>query len=186
MSRFFSPPKILESLILFQIENRGSLHGYGLTSSIEEEFDWKPSQTAIYNALKSLEKDEKVSSEEKIENGRVQKIYSITKKGQSLIEKTKEKIKGEMVRKFIHLFSFMVNFSEADSQQDSKDIQSIFKKTLKDVKEIQLVFFQIIKIAPKETNKAISEALISLKEIAKENNISLKKFEDICDHYKIN
>ncbi|TFG09670.1 PadR family transcriptional regulator, partial [Candidatus Heimdallarchaeota archaeon] len=86
MQPLLPPTKVLDSLLLMQIVHEGSSHGYAIGVAIEDRFGWKPSHTAIYNSLKSLEEEGLVTSKEKIENGRVQKIYSATKEGKDSFE----------------------------------------------------------------------------------------------------
>ncbi|NPE07945.1 MAG: PadR family transcriptional regulator [Asgard group archaeon] len=75
MFPIFSPTKILDSLILMQILREGPLHGYALSNCIEEKFGWKPSQTAIYNSLKSMENENLVTSEEIFNNKTGTKVF---------------------------------------------------------------------------------------------------------------
>ena len=67
---------MLHHMILFHLANEGPMHGYGLAAKIEERGGWKPSQTSIYNALKTLKNNGLVLAEEKIENGRAQIVYT--------------------------------------------------------------------------------------------------------------
>ncbi|MFW9923037.1 MAG: PadR family transcriptional regulator, partial [Candidatus Thorarchaeota archaeon] len=107
MFPIFSPTKILDSIILMQIVIEGPQYGYALSSIMEEKFDWKPSQTTVYNSLKSLENDELVTVEERIEKGRVQKIYSITEKGRKHFLEMHQELKKLMKKNFSQFISFV-------------------------------------------------------------------------------
>ena len=100
MKLIFSPTKMLDHLILMQLIKEGPLHGYALAAAFEEHFGWKPSQTAVYNALKSMESENLVTAEERIEKGRAQKIYAVTEKGQKHYEETLEIMRKQMMKNF--------------------------------------------------------------------------------------
>ena len=114
MKPIFSPTKMLDSLLLMQIVIEGPLHGYALASSIEENFGWKPSQTAVYNSLKSMESDEMIKVEERVESGRVQRIYSITKKGRETFNENRKSIKKHMMANMSQFYSFMQKVGEIE------------------------------------------------------------------------
>ncbi|OLS31230.1 MAG: hypothetical protein HeimAB125_16710 [Candidatus Heimdallarchaeota archaeon AB_125] len=174
------PTKILDSLLLMQIALKGPSHGYALATCIEEKFEWKPSQTAIYNALKSMESDGLVTSEERIESGRVQKIYSITKNGKKQSEETHQHMKMHMMKSFTRFFSFMQMVGNIESSDESKAFQQRMHDSLENMRNISFIALLLLKEVPKETEKVIEEFLLSLKEIAEKNKIDLPK-EGVLD-----
>ena len=182
MSKFFSPLKFLHSLLLFHINRVGSIHGYALAASLEQNFGWKPSQTAIYNTLKGLETEKAVSVEEKIEKGRVQKIYSITDYGKELLEDNKDKIQSQMMKKLSQLVIFMENFSDLGEFQDLESVQSSFKKLMRDVIQISHSILSLYKVTPEETSKFVKTTLSTLNQMATDNNVEFCDFETELDN----
>ena len=67
---------------------KSSLTGYGLKKIMEEstDFFFNTSLGSIYPAFKKLENKNFVTVEEKIEHGRVKKIYTITEKGRTYFQ----------------------------------------------------------------------------------------------------
>ncbi len=167
------PTKILDSLILMEIVRKGPSHGYALANEIEEQFGWTPSQTAIYNSLKSMESSGWVSSEERIESGRVQKIYSITKEGEEHFEETHQIMKKQMMKNFRRFFSFMQMVGDIESSEESKAFQNRIHNALEKMKNISYLTLALLKEAPKETETAIEEYLTTLIKIAEKNSIEL-------------
>ena len=178
MNLFFSPTKILDSLILMQIVREGPLHGYALTALIEENFCWKPSQTAVYNSLKSMENENMVSSEEKIEKGRVQKIYSITEKGQQFFEETQQKMKKRMMKNFSQFISFAQKVGEIENSEESEALQQNIHSIIKDMSKISRMSFLLLREAPEETQAVIENTLTSLKKIVKKYDIQYEEEEN--------
>ncbi|MBY9002061.1 MAG: helix-turn-helix transcriptional regulator [Candidatus Heimdallarchaeota archaeon] len=178
MSPFFSPTKVLDSIILMQLEIEGPLYGYALASAFEAKFGWKPSQTAIYNALKSMEQDELVTVEEKIENGRVQKIYTITKKGKSTLEEIHELMKKHMMKNFTQVFSFIQMLIDSESSEESKTYQETIQSVLKNFHSISRLTFMLLKEEPEKTQIVIEETLKSLKKIAAELDLEFQDDEE--------
>ncbi|MBD3193279.1 MAG: hypothetical protein GF308_21775 [Candidatus Heimdallarchaeota archaeon] len=171
MNHFFSPTKILDSLILTQIVKEGPLHGYALATLFEEKFDWSPSQTAIYNSLKSMENDDLVSVEERIEKGRVQKVYSITKKGKQVFEETHKKMKRSMRKSFSQFLSFVQMIGEIENREESETLKQTLQSILKNMTKISDLVFLVVREAPKETQIIIENAFISLEKLANKYNI---------------
>ena len=173
----FSPTKALDSLILMQIVMEGPLHGYALSSSIEEKFGWKPSQTAVYNSLKSMESNDMVTFEERIESGRAQKIYSITEKGRQFFEETHQQMKKHMMKNFSQFFSFMQMVGDLENSEESEVFQDRIQTTLENVKSISCMTLLLLRAAPKETQAIIENTLSSLNKIAAEFNIQIPEKE---------
>ncbi|MHA1125720.1 MAG: PadR family transcriptional regulator [Candidatus Heimdallarchaeota archaeon] len=178
MNFIFPPTKILDSLILMCIIRRGSLHGYALTALIEEKMGWKPSQTAVYNSLKSMEQENLVTSEEKIEKGRVQKIYSITSKGQQVFGETHAKMKENMMKNFSHFISFAQMVSEIEDSDESEVLQ-IFQTARENMTSILQLITSLFRDAPQEIQVVLDDTLVSLRKIAKKYNIQTEKEEKI-------
>lgn len=178
MSQFFSPTKILDSLILTQIVKEGPLHGYALATLFEEKFDWSPSQTAIYNSLKSMENENLVSVEERIEKGRVQKVYSITKKGKQVFEETRQRMKRSMRKSFTQFLSFVQMIGEMENREESEALQQTLQSILKNLTNISDLVFLVVREAPKETQTIIENAFASLEKLANKYNIQTSEEGD--------
>ena len=177
MSHFFSPRKLLKGLILLQMEKEGAIHGYGLANLIEEKYDWKPNQSTIYNILKSLESNGWVSSDKKIKNSRIQKIYSLTQKGQKNLQHVKDKFQEQMLKRLAHTFLFMRNINEDDNfdENEHADLMEI-------INLIGEVFYASL-IISKSQKEAVFEILNKtkkdLEQIASTYDIDL----DYCAHH---
>jgi len=181
MFPIFSPTKILDSLILMQIVREGPLHGYALSNCIEETFGWKPSQTAIYNSLKSMENENLVTSEERIEKGRVQKIYSITKEGRKTFEETHQKLRKQMMKNFSQFFSYVQVLGDIENLEESEAFQKRIQTTLENMKDISRLTLFLLREASEETEKIIENTLTSLKKIAAKYDIQLQVEENSED-----
>ncbi len=177
MNFIFPPTKILDSLILMCIIRKGSLHGYALTALIEEKMGWKPSQTAVYNSLKSMEQEKLVTSEEKIEKGRVQKIYSITPKGLQVFEETHKQMRERMSKNFTQFLSFAQMVSEIEDSEDTEVLESIHS-IRENMESILQLISSLFREAPKEVQVVLDDTLISLRKIAKKYNIQNEKEEN--------
>ncbi len=180
MNPIFSPSKVLDSLILMGIVKEGPLHGYALASLIEEKFGWKPSQTAVYNSLKSMENEKMVTSEERIEKGRVQKIYSITDKGRLVFDETHQRMRERMNKNFSQFFSFMQMVEDTEYSEVSDACQQRVQSILDDIKSIFKITLVLLHEAPQETQEIIEKTLASLRKIAKKNDIKLSE-EELCE-----
>src|SRR5271157_4537463 len=101
---FKFPQKLLQKFILEVLNERGAMHGYAIAAELEQ-LGWKSSQTAVYNVLRALEAEEAVALEEKKENGRWQKIYSITPAGKTKMLEGQKHMRDEMLR----LASMVIN-----------------------------------------------------------------------------
>jgi DNA-binding PadR family transcriptional regulator len=173
MNPMIPPPKILDSVVLMLITHKGPSHGYALATAIEERFGWKPSQTAIYNSLKSLESDGMVTSEERIESGRVQKIYSCTRKGKKQFEETHQHMKKIMMRNFTRFFSFIQMVGDIESSEESEAFQKRMHNSIENMRNISFLAMFLLREASKETEKVIEEFLASLMKIAEEKEIKI-------------
>ncbi|MHA1673950.1 MAG: PadR family transcriptional regulator [Promethearchaeota archaeon] len=178
MRKLFTPNRIIHSIILSRIIVHGPLHGYALANAIEDHLGWKPSQTAIYNTLKTLESEEAVVAEERIEKGRVQKVYAITEKGKTLFLEAKSKMKCQMGEKFAQLLSLMQNFTDFENNQD---IEAWKKSQVAVDTETDLIpsyFVELLKVAPKEVHHILKDATSALKNLAKKHNLISEQREE--------
>ncbi|MHA1213535.1 MAG: PadR family transcriptional regulator [Candidatus Heimdallarchaeota archaeon] len=156
-----------------QIVQKGPLHGYALALAIEEKFCWKPNQTAVYNSLKSMESENKVTVEEKIEQGRVQKIYSITEQGREFFDETQRKMKKHMMENFSRFFSFMQIVGDIENSEESEAFQQRIQTFFDNMKDISSLTLLLLRKAPKETLAVIEATLTSLNTIAAKNKIQI-------------
>ncbi|NHK30291.1 MAG: hypothetical protein FK730_02995 [Asgard group archaeon] len=179
MNPIFSPTKMIDSLILMQLVKEGPLHGYALTSCMEEKFGWKPSQTAVYNSLKAMENKKFVKAEERIESGRVQKIYTITKQGQQFFNETQQLMNERMKRNFTHIFSIAQMISEIENLEESETFQLKIHTILENMEKISHLLLPLVREAPNETQTIIEKTYTSLKKIATKYNIQFKEEENV-------
>ena len=181
MNPFFAPTKILDSLILMQIVKEGPLHGYALTHLIEEKTGWKPSQTAVYNALKSLESENFITAEEKIESGRVQKTYSITRKGRNFFKETHENMKNQMRKNFSQFLSFAQVVGETDNTENSEEIQEKVQNISEKMRCIYFTSILLLKKAPEETEAIINETVVSIRKIAQKYGVNMQEDDALVE-----
>ena len=177
MKNIFPPTKIIDSLILMSIVKEGGLHGYAITALIEDKMGWKPSQTAVYNSLKSMEQDGLVASEEKIEKGRLQKIYSITPKGKEEFDETHKKMRENMMKNFSRFLSFAQMVSEIEDQKESEAMQQRLQSIRENMIDMSYLVVSLITDAPEEVHNVIESTAVSLKKIAEKYNITIEKDE---------
>lgn len=175
MFPIFSPTKILDNLILMLIMKKGPQHGYAITSIIEEKSGWKPSQTAVYNSLKSMENENLVVVEERIEKGRAQKIYSVTEKGKQYFEETHQNMRKQMMKNFSQYFSFVQMVSEIDNQEESEIYQQSIESIIENMRIVYQILPLTLKEAPIETKVVFENTLNSLRKIATEYKIEIEK-----------
>lgn len=173
MIPFFSPTKILDNIILMHLATEGPLHGYALTSSIEEKLGWKPSQTAVYNSLKSMESENWVTVEENVEKGRVQRIYSITEQGFEIFNETKQIMRNHMVTNLSQFFSFVQMVSDITNKEESEALQQNLQVIIESMQGVSRLVFLLVREAPEEAKEVIENAFASLKKIAKKYNIQM-------------
>ena len=175
--------KVLDSLLLMQIVHDGPSHGYALGVAIEEKFGWKPSQTAIYNSLRSLEAEGFVTFEEKIESGRAQKIYKVTRKGKDAFEETHQNMKKNMMKNFRRTISLMQMIENIESSDESKAYQLRIHNALENMKLAGDLTLVLLREVPEETVKVMAEYLSALKKIAEKYEIEIPDDdeEEECD-----
>jgi DNA-binding PadR family transcriptional regulator len=180
MRALYSPTQIIQTIILSRIVVDGPLHGYALASAIEEKFGWKPSQTTIYNTLRSLESQKAVTVEERVESGRAQKIYSITEEGHSFFSRTKKNLVSSMGKRFSQLLTLMQDFTNTDYFEESDGphkCQDLFEE---DMELFPLLIFKLLHLAPEETRKILTQTFASLKQLANKFDVTLKQQEKNC------
>lgn len=134
---------------------------------------WKPSQTAVYNILRALEAEDAVTSEERIESGRLQKVYTITSKGAAMNEENTRKLRTEIMKIFSMFIGLMQNVTDTDSE---KELQSM----LIDFRHFSRLVFKMGIIVPKETHVIVSTALSAMIKLASEKKISFPDFDAEC------
>jgi DNA-binding PadR family transcriptional regulator len=175
MNPMFSHIKILDSLILMQLIKEGPLHGYVITTLLEENFGWSPSQTAIYNSLKSMENQEFVSVQERIEKGRAQKIYTITKKGRQFFEAQSQKLKDRLMKNFKRFFSIAQMVGDIEYEEDSEIFRNQIQPCLQKMEEILLILIALLRVAPEEAHNLIQNTHTSVEKIAKKHGIEIQE-----------
>ena len=170
-----SPTKMLDQIILIILVRRGPIHGYAISAIMEEKSGWKPSQTAIYNSLKSMENENLIVAEERIEKGRAQKIYSLTDKGQKHYEQTHQIMRKQMMKNFTQFFSLAQMISEIDNEEESETLQDSIQSIIDNMQESVQLLPLVIREAPKETKAVIENTIQSLRKIAVKYNIELEE-----------
>ena len=179
MSLIFAPREILNLFILIQLAKEGSLHGYALASLIEETFGWKPSLTSIYNALKKMESRELVTFEEKIENSRVQKIYSITEQGRRLLEEKQRRFKEKLKKSLSHFFSLLEALDNIPCTLEKK--QNSVKNVFTILRQISLFTILILNTPQAdfgEVEKILTTSLTALQKLAEDNKVNFSSLEE--------
>ena len=171
MRDLFKPTRIIHSIILSRIILHGPLHGYALANAIEDHLGWKPSQTAIYNTLKTLQSEGAVTVEERIEKGRVQKIYAITETGKTAFLDARENMKSQMGEKFAQLLTLMQNFTDFDNNQNIEAWKETHGSVNKDMDLISTYFVRLLKVAPEDVHQILTNTTSSLKDLANKHNI---------------
>ena len=114
-----------------------------------------------------------VSIEERIEKGRAQKVYSITKRGRQSFEETQKEMKKQMMKNFTQLLSFAQMVVDIENIEESEILQKRICAFTETMRSIQLMIMLLAKEAPKETETIIEDTLTSLKNLAKEFDIKL-------------
>lgn len=85
---FENPTRASLNYLVLMLLRSEPKHGYVLMQDIERhtEGGWKPSHSAIYKLLNSLEEDGFISSWEERDGERARRVYKISDKGEMLIE----------------------------------------------------------------------------------------------------
>jgi len=177
MSFIFSPNDMVDSFILMNLTLKGPLHGYAIASIFEEKFDWKPSLTTIYNILKKMELAGIVTATEKIESGRVQKLYSITDKGKEFFEEHKQKMKKRMRETFSQFFTLFQDVEKLERHEELQISADKVKNTLNLLRKNSMLVMVLMRKSPEEVQKVLKNTLSSLMELAKKENVQIP-FED--------
>ncbi len=161
----------LDEMIVFLIKQNGIIHGYGITQIFEEKFHWSPSQTAIYNVLKILTEKKVIQFQEKIEKGRVQKLYSLTDFGLQEFDKNKEIFMAKMMNRLVNIQKLIQNFTVMGSMKNPEENQKFISLFLRDMHKFSCISFPLLKVAPNEVHQIIKTALASLQELATKHGI---------------
>ncbi|UJG43145.1 MAG: PadR family transcriptional regulator [Candidatus Heimdallarchaeum endolithica] len=173
MSFIFSPNDMIDSFILMNLTLKGPLHGYAIASIFEEKFDWKPSLTTIYNILKKMELAGIVSATEKIESGRVQKLYSITDKGKDFFEEHKKKMKKRMRETFSQFFTLFQDVEKLERPEEAQISTDKIKDTLNLLRKNSMLVMVLMRKSPEKVQKILKNSLTSLMELAQKENVPI-------------
>ncbi len=169
MPSVFSQKKFLNSLLLYILNKQGPSHGYALTQFLEEQFNWKTSQTNIYNVLKHLESNKFVTSEEQIKNGRIQKNYSISKPGVEFLAQTKH-VRMEEIRKNVSkLLVLLYHYGENELSPQEQMVEQL----ITNMKQINEFSLSLMEHAPTETQEILTTTIRSLESLAAQKNITI-------------
>lgn len=175
MTRFISNSNLLEMMILYQIDKEGAMHGYALANSIESKFGWKPSQTAIYNVLKSLEEQNLVTVDVSVENGRARKEYSITSIGESDLQKKRDRIEIKVIKRFIHMM-LVFQESDIDTEHPESDLRKqLRKQIMKDMFLVNQLSLHLMHEDPEKISNLVDDTLHQLKKIASDCQFDIAK-----------
>ncbi|MHA1865494.1 MAG: PadR family transcriptional regulator [Candidatus Heimdallarchaeaceae archaeon] len=173
MSFIFSPNDMIDSFILMNLTLKGPLHGYAIASIFEEKFDWKPSLTTIYNILKKMELAGIVTATEKIESGRVQKLYSITDKGKDFFEDHKKKMKKRMRETFSQFFILFQDVEKLERLEEAQISTDKIKDTLNLLRKNSMLVMVLMRKSPEKVQKIQENCLTSLMELAQKENVPI-------------
>lgn len=164
---FKFPQKLLQKFILEVLNERGAMHGYALSAELEQ-LGWKSSQTAVYNVLRALEAEEAVCLEERKENGRLQKIYSITPAGKAKMEAGQKKMRDEMLK----LTAMIIGMLQGIGRNDDRDE---LRSAMVDFWNFAKMALMVLRTAPEECHAIISTAFASIRQLAEEKHIQFPK-----------
>ena len=92
--------KGLLDLIVLQLLNTHSMHGYQIITSIRKNFGVYFGPSTVYPLLNNLEKKGFVKSEWNMNSERPRKIYSLTSDGQNMLD-FNEKSLNQICRKIV-------------------------------------------------------------------------------------
>lgn len=84
--------------IVLKLLKETPMHGYLLASKVEEAFGKRPSNGTLNPLFEKLEESGLIESYDTVEHGRYKKIYSLSEKGEKLIEKKTNKLRRFITR----------------------------------------------------------------------------------------
>jgi DNA-binding PadR family transcriptional regulator len=95
---FENPTKASLNYLVLMLLKSSPRHGYMLMQDIEKhtEGGWKPSHSAIYKLLNSLEEEGFISSWEEKDGDRGRRVYKISETGEKLIEMSEKEFEFYM------------------------------------------------------------------------------------------
>lgn len=161
---------LLNTLILFLLHHKGPMHGYAIAQCLEEKFDWKTSQTTIYNILKILESDDLLTVEEQTKNGRIQKIYAISDAGLAHLKKTKHAQARQFKKMVSKLLVLMYRYKENEISSEEEVANDILDDLMPKLKDIYDCSMSLMETAPKETLHILKRTLEQLQSLATEKD----------------
>jgi DNA-binding PadR family transcriptional regulator len=126
----------LRPITLLLLASKGPLHGYALSAEMESVVGWKPSMTAIYYTLRILEEEAAVVSEDVVENGRLQKRYTITETGKGVMWQAQAEIKEKMKAMFSTIVGLMDSIAEVGERDHLKRTFIQLHRTIETTEEI--------------------------------------------------
>jgi DNA-binding PadR family transcriptional regulator len=95
---FDNPTRASLNYLVLMLLRSSPKHGYMLLQDIEKhtEGGWKPSHSAIYKLLNSLENEGFISSWEEKDGERARRVYKISENGEKLIDTTEKEFEFYM------------------------------------------------------------------------------------------
>lgn len=159
-------PKGFLKVYTLKLLKQKPLCGYEIMKEIQNKTGfWKPSSGTIYPLINSLKKEGLIK---KLKTEKRKNLYKLTKKGERNIEKL-EDVKEELRKKFLDVFSNLLNI-------ERKELERISKKIKKNKLENSS-----LKLYIHETHLLILEALdnqknfTKIEKILKDTNTKLKR-----------
>ena len=171
MSSVIPQKNLLHTLLLFLLRHKGPSHGYALATCLEEQFEWKTSQTSIYNVLKDLESKAYVSVEEQINNGRIQKTYSISEAGVTFLTQTKHAHAKEFKKIISKLLELIYRYGDNDVSLIEESEFDLVDKLMPKLKQISDISLNLMGSVPDETLDILLAAITSLESLAEKTGI---------------
>ena len=113
---FDNPTKASLNYLILMLLKSSPKHGYMLMQDIERhtEGGWKPSHSAIYKLLNSMEEAGYIASWEEKDGERGRRVYKITEGGEALIEASEKQ------------FEFYMNAFISSLLEANRDLQGDF------------------------------------------------------------
>lgn len=115
------------SILILLILGKHPCYGYLIIKEIKHYTKgvWKPSLSTIYPILQDLKTQGVIKCTEKIESGRLQKIYEITNKGEEILKKLLQKLQL-MIDSMVSLVFSTLGLSEDSNDFYDKEVEKFF------------------------------------------------------------